>query len=164
MKKRIERETTERDPNAKKVVVVNRKARHEYAIMDTYEAGIELVGTEVKSIRAGHANIADAFARLDRGEVWLQNMHILPYEHGTHWNVEARRPRRLLLHRKEIDDISRSLEQKGLTLVPLALFFQHGYAKLELGLGKGKKLYDKREDIANRDVEREMRREAASHD
>ncbi len=155
-------QTTERDPNAKKIVVVNRKARHEYSIMEVFDAGLSLVGTEVKSIRNGRANIQDAFAKIESGEVWVHNLHISPYDHGTRWNVDPRRARKLLLHRHEIHLIRTRLEQKGLTLIPLSLYFQRGFAKLELGLGKGKKLYDKREDIANRDVEREARRELAA--
>ncbi len=141
------------------MVISNRRARHEYHIEETFDAGIALVGTEVKSIRAGRANLQDAFCRVENGEVWLYNMHVNPYEHGTHWNAEPRRKRKLLLHRKEIDQLRGHMEQKGLALIPLSLYFQHGFAKLELGLGRGKKLYDKREDIARRDVEREQRRE-----
>jgi SsrA-binding protein len=153
---------TDRDPDARKIVVVNRKARHEYAIQDVFDAGIALVGTEVKSIRSGRANIQDAFAKIEGSEVWVHNLHISPYDHGTRWNVDPRRPRKLLLHRREIALLQAQLAQKGLTLVPLSLYFQRGYAKLELGLGKGKKLYDKRQDIAARDVERERRRELVS--
>lgn len=155
-------QTNPRDPDAKKVVVVNRKARHEYTILEVFDAGIALVGTEVKSIRNGRANIQDAFAKIEGFEVWIHNMHISPYDHGTRWNVDPRRPRKLLLHRREITLLRAKLEQKGLTLVPLSLYFQRGFAKLELGLGKGKKLYDKRQDIASRDVERERRRELAA--
>jgi SsrA-binding protein len=147
----------ERD--AKRVVISNRKARHEYHIDETFQAGIALVGTEVKSIRAGQANLQDAFCKIERGEVWLYNMHIQPYEQGTHWNVEPRRVRKLLLHRSEIERLRARMDQKGFALVPLALYFQHGFAKLEMGLGRGKKLYDKRDDIAKRDADREQQRE-----
>ncbi len=146
-------------PDAKRVVISNRKARHEYSIEESFDAGVALVGTEVKSIRAGQANIQDAFCKVENGEVWLYNMHVNPYEHGTHWNLEPRRKRKLLLHRHEIDRIRAWMEQKGLALIPLKLYFQRGFAKLELGLGKGKKLYDRRDDIAKRDVERERQRE-----
>ena len=150
---------TEKNPDAKRIVVSNRKARHEYHIEETFDAGLALVGTEVKSIRAGQASLAEAFCRIENGEVWLHNMHVHPYEHGTLWNVEPRRTRKLLLHRREIDRLRGHMEQKGLALIPLSLYFQHGFAKLELGLGRGKKLYDKREDLAKRDAERERQRE-----
>ena len=152
---------TEPNPDAKRLIHANRRARHEYSIEETYDAGLALVGTEVKAIRAGKANLQDAFCKIERGEVWLYHMHVAPYEQGTHWNVEPRRPRKLLLHRREIEKLRGKMEQKGYALVPLSLYFQHGYAKLELGLGRGKKLYDKREDIASRDAEREQRRELA---
>ena len=157
------KQTTDQGPNphARKTVASNRKARHEYSIDETYDAGMVLVGTEVKSIRSGQVNLQDAFCKLENNEVWLHNMHVNPFEHGTHWNAEPRRARKLLLHRKEIDQLRSRMEQKGLALIPLQLYFQHGFAKLELGLGRGKKLYDKREDIAKRDSDREARRELA---
>jgi len=159
-----EKQPAVKDPNARRVVITNRRARHEYQIQETYDAGIALVGAEVKSVRAGQASLQEAFCRIEDGEVWLHNMHVSPYERGTRWNVEPRRPRKLLLHRREIDRLRGQLEQKGLALVPLSLYFQRGYAKLELGLGRGKKLYDKREDIARRDVEREQRRALAARE
>lgn len=143
----------------RKVVAVNRKARHEYFIEETYEAGIALVGTEVKSIRAGKASLQESFAKVDKGEVWLHNMYIAPYEQGNRFNLEPRRPRKLLLHKFEIEQIAAKTQQKGLSLIPLQIFFQRGHAKIELGVAKGKKLYDKRESIAERDAEREARRE-----
>jgi SsrA-binding protein len=149
----------ETDPNARRYVLHNRRARHEYAILETFDAGLVLVGTEVKSIRNGRANLQDAFARIQNGEVWLYGMHILPYEHGNRHNVEPVRPRKLLLHRHEIERMRAIVEQKGPTIIPLSLYFQRGFAKVELGIGKGKKLYDKREDIAKRDVERDRQRE-----
>jgi SsrA-binding protein len=155
------RKTEETGPNARRVVVSNRRARHEYSIEETFDAGIALAGTEVKSIRAGQANIQDAFCKVEEGEIWIYNMHVNPYEHGTHWNMEPRRKRKLLLHRWEINRIRGWIEQKGLALIPLQLYFQRGFAKLEIGLGKGKKLYDRREDIAKRDLERERQREMA---
>jgi SsrA-binding protein len=152
----------DKNPHEKRQVLYNRRARHEYFIDETYDAGLLLVGTEVKSIRAGQANLQDAFCRVENGEVWVYNMHIAPFTHGTHWNVEPTRKRKLLLHRREIDLLESQMEQKGFALIPLALYFQHGYAKMEIGLGRGKKLYDKREDIAKRDQEREHQREMSS--
>jgi SsrA-binding protein len=160
----VKKTETTSNPDAKRVIISNRRARHEYHIDETYDAGISLVGTEVKSIRAGQANLQDAFCRIENGEIWLHNMHVNPFEHGSAWNVEPRRKRKLLLHRREIDRLRGELDQKGLALIPLSLYFQRGYAKLELGLGRGKKLWDKREDIAKRDVEREVRRELAGRD
>jgi SsrA-binding protein len=157
--------TAPSDSDAKKIVISNRKARHEFLILETVEAGLALVGTEVKSIRAGQANLQDAFAKIDNdGEVWLHNMHVQPYTQGNRYNPEPRRPRKLLLHRKQINALQAQMDQKGLTLVPLALFFQRGFAKMELGLAKGKKLYDKRDDIAKRDVERERQREMSNRE
>jgi SsrA-binding protein len=155
---------TERDPNAKKIVATNRRARHEYEILDTYDAGMVLVGTEVKSLRAGRVNMQDAYCRIEHGELWLYNMHITPYELGNRWNVEPLRKRKLLLHRGEIAVLRAQVEQKGLTIVPLALYFQRGFAKLEIGLARGKKLYDKRESIAERDRDREERRQLAGRE
>ena len=149
----------ERDRNAKKMVSINRRARHEYEILDTYEAGIVLVGTEVKSLRTGRLNFMDAFCRVENNEVWLYNMHITPYELGNRFNVEPLRKRKLLLHSWQIQELRAETEQKGPTIVPLALFFQRGFAKLEIALARGKKLYDKRESIAERDQDREARRQ-----
>lgn len=157
-----DRNPSQANPHAKHFVLANRRARHEYSIDETFDAGIALVGTEVKSIRAGKANLQDAFCKIENGEVWLYNFYIAPYEQGSHWNVEPLRKRKLLLHRREIDILRSAMEQKGFALIPLAIYFQHGYAKVELGLGRGKKLYDKREDIAKRDAEREERRELAA--
>ncbi len=137
----------------------NRKARFEYEILDTWEAGIELKGTEVKSIRQGKASLDDSFAVIHRGEVRLENMQITPYELGTIENHDPKRTRKLLLHRDEIERIRLQVSEKGLTLIPLKLYFNaNGKAKIELALAKGKKLYDKRESIKKRDMEREMRR------
>jgi SsrA-binding protein len=144
----------------RKVVAQNRKARHEYHIEDSYTAGLVLAGTEVKSLRAGRANLSDAYARIDKnGEAWVHNMHVSPHAEGGRYNVDPVRPRKLLLTRRELDRLMGVTQQKGLTLVPLSLFFERGFAKLELGVGRGKKLYDKRESIAERDREREARRE-----
>jgi len=149
----------------RRTAISNRKARHEYFIDDTYTAGMVLVGTEVKSLRAGKANLNDAFARFDKaGELWLYNMHISPHAEGNRHNVEPMRPRKLLLTRHELTRLRGVIEQKGLTLVPLSLFFQRGFAKLEIGVGRGKKLYDKREAIAERDRDREARRSFAARE
>ena len=149
---------------ARKTVAVNRRARHEYFIEDTVTAGLVLVGTEVKSLRAGKANLAEAYARIDKGEAWLLNMHVSPHEQGNRYNVEPTRPRKLLLNRREIERLASAAQLKGRTLVPLSLFFERGFAKLELGVGQGKKLYDKRESIAERDRDREARRAASPYD
>ena len=146
------------------VSITNRKARHEYHIGETFEAGIVLSGTEVKSVRAGKASIQEAFCRLENGEVWLLGMHIAPYVQGTRWNVDPLRTRKLLLQRAEIRKIGRQLQEKGLALIPLKLYFSRGYAKLNIGLARGKKLYDKREAIARRDAERERQRQEAGRD
>ncbi|MDI6828977.1 MAG: SsrA-binding protein SmpB [Armatimonadota bacterium] len=139
----------------RKVIAVNRRARHEYFIEETYEAGICLAGTEVKSVRAGRVSLQESFARVENGEVWLYNMYIAPYEFGTRFNLDPRRPRKLLLHRNEIRRLMAWTQQKGLTLIPLQLYFERGYAKIELGVCRGKKLYDKRQAIAERDARRE---------
>lgn len=143
---------------ATKVVAVNRKARHEYEIEESYEAGLVLTGTEIKSVRAGKVNLQDSFARVENGEVWLHNVHISPYEMGNRFNVEPRRVRKLLLNRREIDRLMGKVEQRGLTLIPLRVYFRGGRAKVELGLGRGKRLFDRREDIARRTAEREVER------
>ena len=164
MSKKPASENKSDNPHYKKQVQYNRRARHEYFIDETFDAGIELVGTEVKSIRGGKANIMDAFCRIQNGEVWIHGMHISPFEHGTRWNVEPTRARKLLLHRREIEYLRGKMEQKGLALIVLSLYFQHGFAKVEIGLGKGKKLYDKREDIAKRDANREVARALSGRD
>ncbi len=151
----------ERDRNAKKMVSVNRRARHDYEVEEAFDAGLVLVGTEVKSLRAGRINFQDSFCRIESNECWLYNMHINPYELGNRNNVEPLRKRKLLLHTWEIVELRTQTEQKGLTIVPLSLYFQRGFAKLEIALARGKKLYDKREAIAERDQDRESRREVA---
>lgn len=141
------------------MVATNRKAFHDYHIEDRVEAGIALVGTEVKPVRAGQVNLRDGFARIERGQVLLYNVHISPYEQGNRWNHEPTRARRLLLNRKEIGRLSGRVQQSGFTLVPLSIYFnERGYAKVELGVAKGKQLWDKRQSIAKRDAEREVRR------
>ena len=143
-------------------VALNRKARHNYTITDTFEAGLVLTGTEIKSIRAGKANLSDAYARVEKGEAWLIGAHIAPFEQGNRYNHEPRRDRKLLLHRTEIDQLMGRAAAKGLTVVPLRLYINdRGRAKLELGLAKGKQLYDRRRDLAERQSRREMERELA---
>ena len=142
----------------RKVVVSNRKARHDYAVIDTYEAGMVLMGTEVKSLRLGRASLTDAFATVDDGEVFLRNMHIPEYTMGSWTNHEPRRTRKLLLHREEIERLIGKTREGGLTLVPLQVYFSSGKVKVELALARGKKSYDKRQDLAKRDAAREMAR------
>jgi SsrA-binding protein len=142
----------------RKVVASNRKARHDYAILDTFEAGLSLTGTEVKSLRAGRASLVDAFAQERNGELYLHGMHIPEYTHGTWTNHEPRRVRKLLLHRLEIVRLIGKLSESGLTLVPLSLYFADGWAKVELALARGKRSYDKRQDLAERDANREITR------
>jgi len=141
-----------------KVIATNRRARHEYRIGDRYEAGIVLRGTEVKSLREGKANIQDAYCSIQRGEIFLTNCHIAPYRHGTSFNHEPLRPRKLLLNRREIGKLRKAVEQKGNTIVPLKLYFKHGLAKIEIGVATGKKQYDKRKDIAERESKRRLQR------
>lgn len=142
----------------KQIVASNRKARHNYSILDVYEAGVSLVGTEVKSLRAGHASLVDAFATVDDGEVWLRNMHIPEYHHGTWTNHEPRRTRKLLLHRRQIDMLIGKIRDGNLTLVPLSVYFTEGKVKVELALARGKQAHDKRQDLAKRDAQREVTR------
>jgi SsrA-binding protein len=141
-----------------KVITVNRKARHEYHILESFEAGIELTGTEVKSLRAGKANIQDSYARVENSELLLYNMHISPYDQGNRFNHDPKRPRRLLMHHHEIMRLLGKVREKGLSLIPLKMYFKNGWAKVELALARGKKLYDKRDDMAEKDAKREMER------
>lgn len=143
------------------VSIVNRKAWHEYFIGETFEAGIVLAGTEVKSLRDGKASITEAFCKVENGEIWVYGMHVSPYEQGNRFNVDPLRPRKLLLHKNEVSKIEKQLSEKGFTLIPLKLYFTRGYAKLQIGLARGKKLWDKRDSITAKDVERERRREEA---
>jgi SsrA-binding protein len=142
----------------RKVVASNKKARHDYAILDTYEAGMSLTGTEVKSLRAGRASLVDAFAQERDGELYLHGMHIPEYTQGTWTNHEPRRTRKLLLKRLEIDRLIGKTKESGLTMVPLQVYFSDGWAKVEIGLARGKKSYDKRQDLAKRDADREIAR------
>src|SRR5690606_21325277 len=147
---------TERE-KAQRTIAENRKARHDYHILDTWEAGVVLLGTEVKAIREGRVNLRDSFARIDRGEVWMQNVHISPYSHRGSSDHEELRQRKLLLHRDEIRKMVGRVAEKGLTLVPLELYFKNGRVKVLLGLARGKQAHDKRETIRRREVERETR-------
>lgn len=142
-----------------RVIASNKKARHDYFIEDTYEAGIVLHGTEVKSLRQGHCSIKESFVRIDNGEVIIYGMHINPYEKGNIFNKDPLRVRKLLLHRYEINKIEAKLKEKGLTLVPLKVYFKDSLVKVEIGVARGKKLYDKRQDIAKKDQRREAERD-----
>jgi len=142
-----------------KIVSINKKARFEYEVIEQIESGLVLQGTEVKSLRLGKVNFKDSYATVKKGEVWLYNMHISPYEKGNIYNHEPLRVRKLLLHKQEIKRLTGKVEEKGMTLVPLKIYFKNGKAKIELGLGKGKKTVDRRRDIARRDQERELQRE-----
>ena len=146
-----------------KTVVTNRKAYHNYHIGESIEAGIVLTGTEIKSIRAGRVSLGDAYVKPEGGELWLLNAHIARYEAGSYMSHEPTRPRKLLLHRKEIDSLASKIQEKGLTLVPLKLYIKDSIAKLEIAPAKGKKLYDKRETIARRETDREIRRAIKGH-
>ncbi len=143
----------------RKPIATNRKARHNYAIVDTYEAGIALLGTEVKSLREGKASLVDAFATVDDGEVWLRALHIAEYGNGSWTNHAPRRNRKLLMHRREIDNLIGKIRDGNLTLVPLSMYFSDGKVKVELALARGKQAHDKRQDIAQRTARREVERE-----
>ncbi|MGW0006703.1 SsrA-binding protein SmpB [Nocardia grenadensis] len=145
--------------NGRKVIATNRRARHNYTILDIYEAGIALVGTEVKSLREGKASLVDAFATVDNGEVWLRGLHIPEFSHGTWTNHAPRRVRKLLLHKREIERLVGKSREGNQTLVPLSMYFSDGKVKVELALAKGKQDYDKRQDLARRTAEREVTRE-----
>ena len=139
-------------------VAVNRRAYHEYFIDEKYEAGVMLTGTEVKSVRNGRTNLRDGYVRIDNGEAWLENVHISPYAQGNLMNHEPLRPRKLLLHRKEISSLIGKVKQRGYTLIPLRVYFSRNHAKVEVGLARGKREYDKREAIAEREAKREIAR------
>jgi len=143
-------------------IALNRKARHEFTVDDTFEAGLVLTGTEIKSVRAHKVNLADAYVRIDRGEAWVFGLHIAPWETGNRYNHEAKRPRKLLVHRAEITQLLSRTKQKGQTMVPLKLYLNpRGRAKIEVGLARGKQLHDRRRDIADRDSRRDVARELA---
>ena len=142
-----------------KLIAQNKKARHDFFFESTYEAGVVLTGTEIKSARAGGLSLRDSFAKVDKGEVWAYNIHIAPYEQGNRYNQEPMRPKKLLLHKQEIRKINALIQQDGLTLIPVQVYLNpKGILKLELAVARGKKLYDKREDIAKRDAQRKMDR------
>jgi SsrA-binding protein len=145
-------------PEGSRLIVQNRKARHDFEILDSFETGIVLQGTEVKSLREGKVNLKDSYAAAEKGEIFLYNVHISHYEAGNYFNHEPERPRKLLLHRSEIRRLIGRTDQQGLTLVPLKMYFKKGRAKVELGLVKGKRQYDKRRDIAQRQADREVER------
>lgn len=145
-----------------KTIADNRKARHDYFVLDTYEAGIELIGTEVKSIRLGAVNLKDSWCSIDNGEVFIRGMHVSPYEKGNIFNRDPLRRRKLLLHRREINKLFGVIKQDGLSLIPLSLYFKDSKVKVQIGLCKGKKLYDKRADAAKRDAKREIDRNIKS--
>ncbi|SPM32368.1 tmRNA-binding protein, partial [Mycobacterium rhizamassiliense] len=145
--------------DGKQIIASNRKARHDYAIVELFEAGVALLGTEVKSLREGQASLADAFATVDDGEVWLRNLHIPEYQHGSWTNHDPRRNRKLLLHRQQIDRLIGKIRDGNLALVPLSLYFTGGRVKVELALARGKRAYDKRQDMARRDAQRDVVRE-----
>ena len=141
-----------------KTIALNKKARHDYFVEETYEAGIELYGTEVKSLRAGQVNLRDSWCDISDGELFVKQMHISPYEKGNIFNRDPMRPRRLLMHKREILALFGKMQQQGYTLIPLALYFKHARVKVEVGLCKGKHLYDKRQDLAKRDAKRDIDR------
>ncbi|MGI8552944.1 MAG: SsrA-binding protein SmpB [Dehalococcoidia bacterium] len=141
-----------------RAIAVNRKALHDFDILSTVEAGLVLTGTEIKSIREGRVNLREAFARGEKGELWLHNCHIAPYAQGNRFNHEPTRPRKLLLHRREIEQVSGQVDQKGLTLIPLRMYFKRGRAKLQLAVARGRKSWDKREAVADREVQRQIAR------
>ena len=149
------------EAKADKIVATNRKARHEYFVLDTLEAGLVLTGTEAKSIRQGNVNLTDAYGTIKGGEVWLLGMHVSPYEQGSYANVDPVRDRKLLLHRREIRKLQGRLDEPGVTLIPLQVHFSGRVAKVLLGVCRGKRAYDKREDIARREAERDIRRHYA---
>jgi SsrA-binding protein len=144
-----------------KVVATNRKARHEYFLLEQYEAGIALRGSEIKSIRLGQISLAEAYVSIDGREAWLMDAHIAPYEQAGIFNHEPRRPRKLLLHRKQITELWNQVRQKSVTVIPLRVYLKQGRAKVEIAVAKGKKLYDKRQDIAKKDLQRELERETS---
>jgi SsrA-binding protein len=147
-----------------KTIATNRKAHHDYLIEDTFEAGMVLQGSEMKSIRAGQVNLRDSYAAVRGGELWLLNAHISPYQQASYQNHEPRRDRKLLMHRREINRLTGKLQEKGLTLIPLQLYLKNGRAKIQLGLGRGKKSYDKRQSLRERDDQRQIERALGRRD
>lgn len=155
----MSKKKAQKDGPPRQIVASNRKARHDYSILEVFEAGVVLAGTEVKSLREGKASLVDAFATVDDGEVWLRNVHIPEYHHGSWTNHPPRRNRKLLLHRREIDTLIGKIRDGNLTLVPLSLYFTGGKVKVEIALARGKQARDKRQDMARRDAQREVARE-----
>lgn len=149
---------------ANKIVATNRKAHFEYFLLEHFEAGISLLGTEIKSIREGQISLAEAFVKVDGRDAWLMNAHIAPYESASRFNHDPRRPRRLLLHHREIRELWDSVRQKGVTIIPVQVYLKDGLAKVDIAIAKGKKQYDKREEIAKRDAERESDRDRKGRD
>jgi SsrA-binding protein len=149
---------------ANKIVATNRKAHFEYFLLEHFEAGISLLGTEIKSIREGQISLAEAFVKIDGRDAWLMNAHIAPYESASRFNHDPRRPRRLLLHRREIRELWDSVRQKGVTIIPVQVYLKDGRAKVDIAIAKGKKQYDKREEIAKRDADRESDRDRKGRD
>src|SRR5947207_3869308 len=149
---------------AEKALAQNRKATHEYFIDEVFEAGIALTGTEIKSVRAGKMSLQESYARVDGGEAWLINSYIAPYERGSHFNHEPKRPRKLLLHRDQIRELRRKAEEKGYTLIPLRVYLSHGRAKVAIAVARGKKLWDKREAMAKREAMRDVERAFAGRE
>ncbi len=152
------RDETQKERKADRTIVKNRRALHEYFVLESLEVGIVLSGTEIKSVREGKVQMADAYARIDNGELWLIGMHISPYSHGSYTNHEPDRPRKLMAHKDQIAHLKAQVEQKGLTLIPIKLYLKRGRAKVELGLCRGKKLYDKRQTAADRESQRDIAR------
>jgi SsrA-binding protein len=159
MKSKQQRKAEAADHRKDTPTLDNRRARHEYEILESLEAGLVLTGTEIKSIRSGGASLNEAYARVRDGEAWLMGMHVAGYKEGSFSNVEPNRPRKLLLHREQIEHFRSRVGEKGLTIVPLRLYFTRGKVKVQLGLARGKKLWDKRADVAKRDVERDIARQ-----
>lgn len=159
MSKKAAKKLGDEKGSGKRVIATNRKARHNYSVLEVFECGVVLTGTEVKSLREGAASLADAFATVDDGEIWLRNLHIAEYHHGTWTNHAPRRNRKLLLHRRQIDTLVGKIRDGNLTLVPLSLYFIEGKVKVELALARGKQAHDKRQDLAKRDARREVIRE-----
>jgi SsrA-binding protein len=149
---------SERKADSYKVIATNRRATHDYEVLERLEAGLVLAGTEIKSVRAGKVSLQDGYARVDGGEGWLENVYIAPYEHGNRFNLESRRRRKLLLHRDELNRLVGKVQERGLTVVPLKVYIKGSRAKVELAVARGRKLYDKRQAIAERDADREIER------
>ena len=157
------KQTSSNRPTGRQIIASNRKARHDYEILDTYEAGISLTGTEVKSCRAGRATLVDGYATISEDEVWLRGVHIAEYAEGTWTNHAPRRVRKLVMHRSELDTLARKSAESGYALVPLSLYFRDGRAKVEIALARGKKSFDKRQSISERDAKRDIARAMGQH-